>query len=94
MKAECSCCGLVGEIETRGLCGACRKRCRRYGTLRAWGQVKADRRREYAAVRALGWSLEYAAWSAGVSVRTAWRYEAELRDARSAGWPATREAAA
>lgn len=86
MTTECICCGLTREIEARGLCSACRGRTSKYGTLRSWGQVKTDRRSEYAGLRLAGWSLEYAAWSAGVSARTGFRYEAELAAAGQAPW--------
>jgi hypothetical protein len=89
---ECASCGHPRPIATRGLCDCCRSRCRRDHTIGRWGEVKAARLEMYAALRAAGWSLEWSAWEVGVSVRTAWRYEAEARDARSSGWPARRAA--
>lgn len=88
MISECICCTLTRQIASRGLCSACRSRCAKYGSLKSWGRNKADRRDEYAGLRQLGWSLEYAAWSTGISRRTGFRYEAELEAAGLAPWRA------
>jgi hypothetical protein len=66
-------------IESRGLCAACRRRNRDRGTLGEFGYVKADRLADYAELRGLGVPVPAAAARLGVSERTAWRYEAELK---------------
>lgn len=76
-RDECASCHRDMPIATRGLCDMCRHRCRRDHTITQWGEVKADRLAVYAPLRAAGVSVEVAAWEAGVSVRTGYRYEAE-----------------
>lgn len=76
---ECASCHRPRPIGTRGLCNGCRSRCRRNHTIAEWGEVKADRFAIYASLRAAGWSVGWAAWEIGVSERTGWRYEADLR---------------
>lgn len=79
--AECASCGVVKPVKRRGLCRACESRHVRDGSIGQYGWVKADRMAEYASLRP-GLSVPEAAARAGVSVRTASRYEAELRDRR------------
>jgi hypothetical protein len=79
MTDTCASCHRDRPIATRGLCDACRSRCRRDHTIGGWGQVRADRAAEYAAWRRAGASVTSAAVYAGVSERTGWRYEADLR---------------
>ena len=76
---DCADCGRLMPIESRGLCAACRKRNRDHGTLREFGYVKADRLADYAELRRLRVPVPAAAGRLGVSERTAWRYEAELK---------------
>ena len=90
----CASCEKVRPLITRGLCDPCRHRYEFDGTITDWGYVKADRVQDYAWLRKSGETLPVAASRIGVSERTAWRYEAELRDASSARWPVSREAAA
>ena len=89
MTDTCASCRRDREIATRGLCHACRSRCRRDHTLTEWGQVRADRAGEYAAWRRAGASVASAAVYAGVSERTGWRYEAELRSVPAGGTEGT-----
>lgn len=79
MTDTCASCLRVRPIATRGLCDACRSRCRRDHTIGEWGQTRGDRAAEYAAWRRAGASVASAAVYAGVSERTGWRYEADLR---------------
>jgi hypothetical protein len=79
MTDICASCRRDRPIATRGLCDACRSRCRRDHTISEWGQVRADRAAEYAAWRRAGASVGSAAVYAGVSKRTGERYEAGLR---------------
>lgn len=79
MTGTCASCRQDREITTRGLCDACRSRCRRDHTISGWGEAKAARLEIYASLRTAGWSVGWAAWEIGVSERTGWRYEAELR---------------
>lgn len=79
----CACCRRPREIVTRGLCARCRKRARGDGTIAQWGQVRGDRVAVFAAWRRAGAPVGSAALYAGVSERTGWRYEAELRDLRT-----------
>jgi hypothetical protein len=81
MSAPCASCRRDREIATRGLCDACRSRCRRDHTIGEWGQVRADRAAEFGAWRRAGASVGSAAVYAGVSERTGQRYEAELQKA-------------
>ena len=90
----CVSCERNRPLCARGLCDACRGLFRRDGTIAQWGYVKADRIADYARLRLVGYHVPLAASRIGISERTAWRYEAELRDASSSGWPVTREAAA
>ena len=76
---ECADCGRFMPMECRGLCHACRKRNSACGTLGEFGYVKADRLADYALRRSRGTPLADAAAWVGVSERTAWRYEAELK---------------
>ena len=78
---ECASCGNVRPLITRGLCDRCRHRHRDNGTLDDFGYLKADRVQDYAWLRKSGETLPVAASRIGVSERTAWRYEAELRSA-------------
>lgn len=82
--AECADCGRVMTILQRGLCAACRKRHRKAGTIGEFGQDRAGRLAEYAALRP-GLSVAEAAAQVGVAKRTAERYEAELRKAVAHG---------
>jgi hypothetical protein len=84
MRPECVSCGEIRPLCCRSLCGGCRGRHRRDGTIGDWGWVKADRVREYASLRRLGDSVPVAAVRTGVSVRTGWRYEAQLSAGRRA----------
>ena len=78
--AECALCGYPRVIRGRGLCEPCRKHCRNDGTIAEYGYVRADRLADYTALReALG--MRGAAARVGVTVRTAHRYEAALREA-------------
>ena len=86
MTGTCDSCGHPGDLPCRGLCPACRASHRRAGTLESFGYVKADRLADFAGMRP-GLSVAAAAGRLGVSVRTGFRYEAELRTL-------TREAAA
>ncbi len=81
MTSPCASCHRDREIATRGLCNACRSRCRRDHTIGEWGETRADRAAEYAAWRRAGASVASAAVYAGVSVRTGYRYEAALAGA-------------
>ena len=78
---ECASCGQVRVIAHRGLCDPCTNRYERDGTITQWGYVKADRVADYAWLRRSGELLTVAAARVGVSERTAWRYEAQLKDA-------------
>lgn len=75
---ECASCRRPRPVASRGLCDACRSRCRRDHTIGQWGCVKADRVAAYASLRAAGRSSARAAWEVGVSERTGLRYEAEI----------------
>lgn len=79
--AGCASCEKVRPLVTRGLCDACRWLCRQDGTITQWGYVKADRLADYARLRWNGAPVPAAASRIGVSERTAWRYEAEIRSA-------------
>ena len=79
--AECASCEQEGPLISRGLCKPCRDRHQWAGTLTSFGYVKADRVADYADLRRDGELLEVAASRIGVSERTAWRYEAGLKDA-------------
>ena len=93
--AECASCEQIRPLPSRGLCVPCRELHRKAGTEAEFGYVKADRLADYADLRRDGELLEVAAARIGISERTAWRYEAELRDAAaSAGWPVSRSEAA
>ena len=83
--AGCARCGQVRVLLGRGLCGACRSRCRRDGTLTDYGYTKADRMTEYAQHRAGGLGVREAAERAGVSERSGQRYEAERRSNTTGG---------
>jgi hypothetical protein len=83
MTDICASCRRDRPIATRGLCDACRSRCRRDHTIGDWGQVRSGRAREYAAWRQAGASVASAAVYAGVSERTGYRYEAERRTSPS-----------
>jgi len=76
---DCADCGRLMPMECRGLCAACRKRNRDRGTLGEFGYVKADRLADYAELRRARVPVPAAAARLGVSERTAWRYEAELK---------------
>jgi hypothetical protein len=81
--AECACCGQRRVVKRRGLCRACEKRHERAGTIADWGWTKAERLAEYRQARAGGLSPHQAAARVGVTRRTAWRYEAALRELRA-----------
>jgi hypothetical protein len=81
MTDTCASCRQDREIATRGLCDACRARCRRDHTIGEWGQTRDGRAAEFAAWRRAGASVASAAVYAGVSERTGYRYEAGLRTA-------------
>jgi hypothetical protein len=67
----------------RGLCGGCKQRHRREGTISEFGYVRAERIAEYAALLDGGLDPAEAAARVGVSRRTGHRYEAALREAVS-----------
>lgn len=71
MTDTCASCRRVRPIATRGLCDACRSRCRRDHTIGEWGETRADRVREYAAWRRAGAPVASAAAYAGV--QASWR---------------------
>ena len=79
--AGCASCERVRPLVTRGLCDTCRHRYERDGTIGEWGYVKADRVADYARLRLADYPVPVAASRIGVSERTAWRYEAQLRGA-------------
>lgn len=76
---DCADCGRLMPIEARGLCSTCRTRNRDRGTLGEFGCVKANRLADYAELRRRRVPVPVAAARLGVSERTAWRYEAELK---------------
>jgi hypothetical protein len=76
---ECADCGRPRELVTRGLCMPCRGRCRRAGTIADFGYLKPDRLADYADLRSTH-SVVAAARRLGLSERTGWRYEQELRE--------------
>jgi hypothetical protein len=76
---DCADCGRFMPIDARGLCSACWTRNSDNGTLGEFGYVKADRLADFAEMRGLGVAVPAAAARLGVSERTAWRYEAELK---------------
>jgi hypothetical protein len=76
---DCADCGRLMPMDARGLCSACYTRNLDGGTLGEFGYVKADRVADYAELRGLGVPVPAAAARLGVSERTAWRYEAELK---------------
>lgn len=82
--SECAACGKVRPVHGRGLCLACWSRHRNDGTLGDWGYVRADRLADFRAYRERGLSVAEAAARVEVSVRTAERYERDLRQAREA----------
>lgn len=73
--AGCARCGRARVLLGRGLCGACRSKCSRDGTLTDYGYTKADRAAEYAQHRAAGLSIREAAERTGVTYRSGQRYE-------------------
>ena len=78
--SECASCEHVRPLYYRGLCRPCRDSHRATRTIGQFGYIKADRLTDYAwLTRGCGESLSVAAARIGVSERTAWRYEAELR---------------
>lgn len=81
----------------RGYCPRCYERWRIHGFPECGPPplfaAVAGRRADYAELRSWRLTVAEAAARLGVSERTAWRYEAELRDAQSAGWPARSAAA-
>ena len=86
MRLEC---GHDGDHKAKGLCGTCYKRWDRWGRpaevppphTRGPGRSRADRREDYAELLSWGETRQQAARRLGISERTAWRYEAELRPA-------------
>jgi hypothetical protein len=76
---ECLDCGQPRELVCRGLCNPCRQHHRNAGTIADFGYVKADRLADYADLRRTH-SVAAAARRLGLSERTGWRYEQELRD--------------
>ena len=76
---DCADCGQFMPMYARGLCSACFKRNQEGGTLGEFGRVRAGRLADYADLRRLGVPVPAAAVRLGVSERTAWRYEAELK---------------
>jgi hypothetical protein len=80
--SECASCEQVSPLICRGLCHPCRDSHLYAGTIEQFGYVKADRLADYDwLTRGCGESLPVAAARIGVSERTAWRYEAEIREA-------------
>lgn len=92
---ECARCERIRPLYGRSLCGACRTRCQRDGTLEDYGYVKEDRVADYILARrrvhgdGRPWSVAEASAAAGISMRTGQRYEAELARAGRAPWRAT-----
>jgi hypothetical protein len=84
--AECGFCERVKPLLGRGLCGTCREERRRDGTIAEFGYVKADRVADFARYRLGGVGVAGAAGRVGVSLRTGWRYEAELAGSGRAPW--------
>lgn len=81
----CADCGRVRPIPSRGLCHGCRHRHQDAGTLAEWGYTREDRIADYAALRRDPEVTPAAAAARiGVSSRTAYRYEAALREAAAA----------
>lgn len=93
MLPECADCGQPRELTSRGLCGPCRYRNRCAGTITDFGYTKPDRLADFAELRR-SHPVEAAAVRLGLSERTGWRYEAELRDSPPAQRPAARGEAA
>ena len=81
MTAPCDRCGNIAELVTRRLCPSCRGQCRRAGTVEDWGYLKPDRLADFTVLRARGYRPAVAAVRLGLSARTGYRYEAELRGA-------------
>jgi hypothetical protein len=79
MLRECAGCGQTRELVTRGLCVPCRGLHRRAGTITDFGYLKPDRLADYADLRSTH-SVAVAARRLGLSERTGWRYEQELRE--------------
>jgi hypothetical protein len=77
--AECVSCERQMPMLGRGLCGMCRSRCAKDGTLTEYGYTKADRITDYVRLRTDGLTVTAAAVRIGVHRRSATRYEAELR---------------
>lgn len=85
-------CGCGRPVARRGLSKAC------YDRWRYWGcpqeipvpahigndRRERDRLEDYAEIRAQGYRVEHAAARIGVSERTAWRYETQLRNREQA----------
>lgn len=99
MTRACADCHRPARHHTRGLCRTCYRRRERAGTrderpmLRAAKTTPPPMRKRDALARfedysllrvSCGEVLETAAKRTGVSVRTAWRYEAHLRQGRAA----------
>lgn len=87
--AECASCGRAKPVRGRGLCGGCKTRHRRDGTIKGYGWVKADRLAELAALPPLHDGPEnvpppgyitaaQAAERLGVSRRTIERYKRDM----------------
>jgi hypothetical protein len=84
----CASCQLLRVHAGRGLCDSCRTWHRRNGTLAHYGYPKPARFQDYTWLRIQrGLTVAQAAASTGVSERTGWRYERQLRAARQAVTP-------
>ena len=78
--AECASCERTRPILSRGLCRSCKDRHLLDGALEEFGYLKADRMTDYEwLTRQCGELLPAAAARIGISERTAWRYEKQLR---------------
>lgn len=94
ISGRCRCCRRSRAADprsrhwARGYCGGCYDRWRKRG-FPAEGppavSARAARLEDYGDLRSFGLSPEAAARRLGVSARTAWRYEAELRHPHARG---------
>lgn len=86
VRITCASCGHDRARRARGLCNTCWNHHQAAGTLgqfpptpRGETRPRLHRVTDYAELRAYGELLDVAARRLGVSARTAWRYEARLR---------------
>jgi len=81
VMAACADCGQVRPIIARRLCRTwCYDRNRRAGTLGRYPTGLAVRLEEYAGLRAAHWGVLEICAALGISLRTARRYDARLRE--------------